>query len=234
MSSQTPTYNQFRDFALSHGHTGRTLAPHVEADEPVKTATRILVFLAGTRWDEEPLPYPKLCRLYHGMEETEAIKPAKPKFPASIPLRDSCASYRIDDDSQSRLYVTTSDRTLWDSLAGLCNDAGGYHIQDTNIFCYPYEALCRMAGSQQRALDEAREALKSSDSLPSRTCPCGQNLTGPARQLFCSPRCRKRASRANPRRTAKTRGSRSVTATHCSHPGDVTLCSGEQTARRKR
>jgi hypothetical protein len=66
MSTQAPTYKQFRDFALSHGYTGRTLAPHVEADEPIKTATRILVFLAGTRWDDEPLPYPKLCQFYFG------------------------------------------------------------------------------------------------------------------------------------------------------------------------
>jgi hypothetical protein len=111
MSTQAPTYKQFRDFALSHGYTGRTLAPHVEADEPVKTATRLLVFLAGTRWDDEPLPYPKLCRLYHGATEVQAVE-AKLKFPASILLRDSCISYRIADDSQSMVYVTTADRSL--------------------------------------------------------------------------------------------------------------------------
>jgi hypothetical protein len=173
-----PTYREFRDFALSHGYTGLTLAPDVEADEPVKTATRILVFLAGTRWDDEPLPYPKLCQLYHGVTEAQAVE-AKPKFPASIPLRDSCTSYRIDDDSQSMLYVTTSDRTLWDSLAGLCNDAGGYHSQDANVFCYLYEALCRMAGSQQRALGDARETFKSSDPLPSRTCLAARPFLAP-------------------------------------------------------
>jgi hypothetical protein len=53
---------------------GRTLAPHVEADAPIKTATRILVLLTGTRWDDEPLPYPRLRRLYYGqVAATKAI-----------------------------------------------------------------------------------------------------------------------------------------------------------------
>jgi hypothetical protein len=80
MSTQTPTHKQFRDLALSHGYTSRPLAPHVEADEPVKTATRILVLLTGTRWDDEPLPYPKLCRLHHGQVAASmaAVSPLTP------------------------------------------------------------------------------------------------------------------------------------------------------------
>jgi hypothetical protein len=74
-----PTYQEFRTWALAHGYTGRALAPHVQASDPVKTATRILVFLNDTHWDHEPLPYPKLCALYEGAtDEPPAPKPAKP------------------------------------------------------------------------------------------------------------------------------------------------------------
>jgi hypothetical protein len=63
---QSPTYGQFREFALQQGLTPQTLATYVQSDHPEKTAERLLIHLVGTRWDDEPLPYPKLCQLYFG------------------------------------------------------------------------------------------------------------------------------------------------------------------------
>jgi hypothetical protein len=67
----TPTYLQFRQLATSHGWTPKDLAPFVQADEPEKTAERILYRLAGVvssqtgfAWDDCPLPYPILCEVY--------------------------------------------------------------------------------------------------------------------------------------------------------------------------
>jgi hypothetical protein len=66
-----PTYREFREFALSKGLTPETLAPYVQSDSPEKAAERILVYLAGTRWDDKPLPYPRLCQLYHSDYPTD-------------------------------------------------------------------------------------------------------------------------------------------------------------------
>jgi hypothetical protein len=94
---EAPTYQEFRAWALSNGYTGRTLAPYVEADEPIKTATRILVFLAGTRWDHEPLPYLKLCRLYHGVSESkpQALEPYPPLTVADFRGTDIPRSHAV-------------------------------------------------------------------------------------------------------------------------------------------
>src|SRR5215211_5418956 len=90
-----PTYLEFCNWALAHSYTGRTLAPHVEADEPVKTATRILVFLAGIRWDNELLPYPKLCHLYYGTTPTTPTAPAH-SAREHVELADTLVSGRKD------------------------------------------------------------------------------------------------------------------------------------------
>jgi hypothetical protein len=95
---QAPTYQEFRTWALSQGYTGRTLSPHVEADEPIKTATRILVFLTGTHWDDEPLPYPKLCQLYHGSREVQGkalLSPYPPLTAADSPVADIPREHRV-------------------------------------------------------------------------------------------------------------------------------------------
>jgi hypothetical protein len=63
---QAPTYKELRTWAYVNAYTPETLAPYVQADNPLKAAERILVHLADTRWDDEPLPYPKLCQLYYG------------------------------------------------------------------------------------------------------------------------------------------------------------------------
>lgn len=68
---QAPTYNEFRTWAYVNAYTPETLTPYVLADNPLKAAERILVHLAGTRFDDEPLPYPKLCQLY---QETTGLK----------------------------------------------------------------------------------------------------------------------------------------------------------------
>jgi hypothetical protein len=67
----TPTYQEFRQLAQSHGWTPKDLAPLVQADDSEKTAERILYDLAGVvssrsgfSWDECPLPYPILCEVY--------------------------------------------------------------------------------------------------------------------------------------------------------------------------
>jgi hypothetical protein len=67
----TPTYLQFRQLATSQGWTPKDLASFVQADEPEKTAERILYRLAGVvssktgfAWDDCPLPYPILCEVY--------------------------------------------------------------------------------------------------------------------------------------------------------------------------
>jgi hypothetical protein len=75
----TPTYKEFRAWALAHDYTPETLKPHVQAGDPFKTAVRILIHLAGTHWDNEPLPYPKLCALYNAAQEAEPPKAESPK-----------------------------------------------------------------------------------------------------------------------------------------------------------
>jgi hypothetical protein len=77
-----PTYQDFRQLATSQGWTPKDLAPFVQADEPEKTAERILYHLAGVvssqtgfAWDECPLPYPILCEVYqHGALDRSLIE----------------------------------------------------------------------------------------------------------------------------------------------------------------
>jgi hypothetical protein len=66
-----PTYQDFRQLAATHGWTPKDLAPFVQADDPERTAERILYHLtgvvssqAGFAWDDCPLPYPILCEVY--------------------------------------------------------------------------------------------------------------------------------------------------------------------------
>jgi hypothetical protein len=77
---QAPTYKEFRQLATSQGWTPKDLAPFVQADEPEKTAERILYHLAGVvssrsgfSWDECPLPYPILCEVYRRGELDPAL-----------------------------------------------------------------------------------------------------------------------------------------------------------------
>lgn len=228
-----PTYKEFRDFALTHGYTGRTLAPYVEADEPVKTATRILVFLVGTRWDNEPLPYPKLCALYHGT--TPAASTASTHCPRGhVELSDALASGRKDRPwlkpgqytvthklADPYLYITLTPDAPREGIKTLAHLAGALRL-NADTYRFPYEVLCRLAGRQWRARGDQLEK-GTAPLVPSieehteehtyapRCCPCGASLIGQASQRFCSPRCRKQASRANPQRIAKSRV-KSVTA----------------------
>jgi hypothetical protein len=48
-----------------------TARPGGRTGHPENTGKRLLVQLAGTLWDDEPLPYAKLCQLYHGDYSTE-------------------------------------------------------------------------------------------------------------------------------------------------------------------
>jgi hypothetical protein len=67
-----PTDQEFRQLAMSEGWTSKDLAAFVQADDPERTAERILYHLAGVvasqsgfAWDDCPLPYPILCEVYH-------------------------------------------------------------------------------------------------------------------------------------------------------------------------
>jgi hypothetical protein len=79
-----PTYQDFRQLAISQGWTPKDLAPFVQADEPEKAAERILYHLAGVissrsgfTWDDCLLPYPILCEVYHrGALDRSLIEPA--------------------------------------------------------------------------------------------------------------------------------------------------------------
>jgi hypothetical protein len=91
--STAPTYKEFRTFALARGWTPKDLALFVQADNPLKSAARILYHLAGTRWDAEPLPYPKLCQLYRG---SAATTPAAPAPRGHVELAEALVSGRKD------------------------------------------------------------------------------------------------------------------------------------------
>jgi hypothetical protein len=80
-----PTYKEFRAWAYVNTYTPETLAPCVQADNPLKAAERILAHLAGTRFDDEPLPYQKLCQLYHGATLEQTTKKRKLRAFNQIP-----------------------------------------------------------------------------------------------------------------------------------------------------
>ena len=92
-----PTYKEFRSFALSKGWTPKDLAPFVQADDPLRTTERILFHLAGTRWDDEPLPYPKLCQLYRGSDATSGRQASLAPAPRGhVELAQALVSGRKD------------------------------------------------------------------------------------------------------------------------------------------
>jgi hypothetical protein len=221
------TYKEFRTWALSEGWTGRKLAPYMEADEPLKTATRILVLLAGTHFDDQPLPYPKLCQLYHAVSLKTMSTPT-----AHVDLDTALTAGRKDHPwlkpgqftishkfCDPYLHVTLDADAPGDGIKTLAHLAGGLYLETDKHgprkVRLPYEVLCRLAGRQWRARgDQVEKAPEVTDAAEApRLCRCGVKLTGQASQRFCSARCRKQGSRANPLRIAKSRGSKSVTAT---------------------
>jgi hypothetical protein len=227
--STTPTYREFRTWALAQGYTPETLAPHVQADNPLKTAERILVHLAGTRWDDEPLPYPKLCQLYRG---SDAPAPAAPAPRGHVELADALISGRKDRPwlkpdqytvthrfTDPYLYVTLDADAPRDGIKTLAHLAAALYLETDpdgpRVVRFPNEVLCRLAGRQWRSrgdqLVEGTAPIALSPEAP-RRCSCGTPLTGRADQRYCSPHCRQQASRANSSTMAKKRGLRCVTA----------------------
>jgi hypothetical protein len=224
---QIPTYQQFKELAQSQGWSVGFIAQHTQADNPTKTAERILYHLAGTRWDSEPLPYPKLCQLYHGTKETASAAPT-PRPPVELTAalvagrRDRpwlkpgqfIVQHRFTDPY---LDVTLAPDAPREGIETLAHLAGALRL-DADTYRFPYEVLCRLAGQQCRSLGDHRAkgmapiTPKAPDTEAPRLCPCGALLTGQASQRFCSTTCRKRASRMNPSRIAKKRESKSVTA----------------------
>jgi hypothetical protein len=220
-----PTYHEFRTWALSQGYVPETLAPHVEADNPLKTAERVLVHLAGSTFDEQPLPYAKLCALYRGA----TVSSSAPSPKAHVELDETLILGRKDrswlkpgqytvthDDYDPYLYVTLTPDSPREGIKTLAHLSGALRL-GPDTYRFPYEVLCRLAGQQWRAkgdqLAESSPAARLSADAPAvpRLCSCGTPLTGRAHQRYCSPRCRVKACRANPQRIAKTRGVRSVT-----------------------
>jgi hypothetical protein len=167
------TYQEFRTWALAHGYAGRTLAQHPQAGDPLKTATRILVFLAGTHWDRVPLPYPKLCHLHaHGHATSEAAKP--PCIPHPLPIR------------QVSKLSETKEAAL----------AFRQHIRDTS---YTIPQLTRMlfwyADDVVTKIVDEKPRPSRSTITPGAPCPCGceRRLTG--RQRFSTDACRMKVHR---------------------------------------
>jgi hypothetical protein len=189
-----PTYAQFRTWALAHGYTPETLAPHVQAGNPRKTAERILVHLEGTHWDAEPLPYPKLCALFEGAAPTPAPTPAD----VTVHRLPTPESIRREPPY---LYVTLARHTPREAFKTLAHLTGAKYLskdeRGPREIRFPYDVLLRVG---------ARDTLEVPIDVP-RACPCGKPLNG--RQQTCSARCRKRASRTN----GPKRGARSVTPT---------------------
>ena len=227
--STAPTYREFRAWALAQGYTPETLAPHVQADNPEQTAERLLVHLAGTPWDDESLPYPKLCQLYWG---AAATAPAAPTSRGHVELAEALVAGRKDRPwlkpgqytvthrfTDPYLYVTLGADAPRDGIKTLAHLAGALYLETDQdgprVVRFPYEVLCRLAGMQWRSRGDQRAKALVSVSTPvvsaaeaSRQCPCGAPLTGQASQRFCSPRCRMKASRANPQKIAKRGGQR--------------------------
>jgi hypothetical protein len=232
--STLPTYRQFREFALKRGLTPQTLAPYVQSDHPEKAAERLLIHLASTRWDDAPLPYPKLCQLYR---EAEATAPAIPASKGHVELADALVSGRKDRLwlkpgqftvthrlTDPYLDVTLTPDAPRDGIKTLAHLAGALDLE-ADADCprrmrFPDETLCRLAEEQWRGQGDQRVeriAPVAPNTEAPRRCACGAQLTGQASQRFCSPRCRKQASRANPQRIA----SNSRRATNPSNHRDI-------------
>jgi len=143
----------------------------------------------------------------------------------------------ISADDPYYLIVRCLDLSVDGQLRSLVHLSGGCRLDQTT-YRFPYGVICRFAGRQQRGgrivisvdTDMEQQSCDSTATVPNpRLCPCGKPLTGRADGKTCSPKCRQQASRANPERIAKKRGSRSATAMiHSNHP-PVTPCRGNQT-----
>jgi hypothetical protein len=125
-----PTYQEFRQLAISQGRTPKDLAPFVQADQPERTAERILYHLAGVvsshsgfSWDECLLPYPILCEVYQrgalgrSLIETPVEETKRCRCGAPLPRSDakSCSAKcrkRAERERrrQSQSYLTPGAR----------------------------------------------------------------------------------------------------------------------------
>jgi hypothetical protein len=150
-----PTYKEFRTLALSRGWTPKDLAPFVQADNPLKTAEHLLVHFAGTRWDDEPLPYPKLCELYRG---SDATAPAAPAPRGHVELAEALVSGRKDRPwlkpdqytvthrfTDPYLYVTLDADAPREGIKTLAHLAGALSLETDEYgprrVRFPYEAV---------------------------------------------------------------------------------------------
>jgi hypothetical protein len=124
----------------------------------------------------------------------------------------------ISADDPYYLMVRRLDSAVDGQLRTMAHLSGGCPLE-THTYRLSYEVACRLAGRQQRgeriAIADDTDALvvdEPTAQLAQRLCQCGKPLTGRADAKTCSPACRKQASRANPLRITKKRGSESVTA----------------------
>jgi hypothetical protein len=166
---QPPTYRQFREFALQRGMTPQTLAPHIQSDHPEKAAERFLVHLVGTRWDDELLPYPKLCQLYQGTTDT----------------------------TTAERRLTPDEETAWIEGQFRLGQDGEWTPQ--RIINYYKNSLLQWRVDQAPKLAKALEKLSPARTSTKRCqCRCRKKVTGRAKfaTAACQRRAHRQRARA--------------------------------------
>jgi hypothetical protein len=218
-----PTYLELRLWALENGYTPSTLAPYVESDNPQKTAVRILFHLHGSRWDDEPIPYPKLCQLYHGEEPASSsldsersirmrvIREARyvgeygqdeidnapcitfQQFRRLVKQRGWSERWLIE---QVKPYLDEPRETVHRILYGAHVPAHECSEQDGRVVEAHHEPMDEVAIPYTCLIDLYHQATQPGplpDGQRSCGCGCGQRVRG--RQRYATPGCRQRAYR---------------------------------------
>jgi hypothetical protein len=221
---QAPTYLEFRLWALDNNWLPSDLATFIEADNPQRTAVRILFHLHGTHWDDEPLPYPKLCQLYRG----EAVASSAPEPMRSAHVRvphETRHPGEYGQDEIDQVPVVTfqqfrrlanqrgwSERWLIEQVKPYFDEPTdtirrilhGTHVpthecseQDGRVVEAHHEPMDDVAIPYTCLLDLYHQATRPSP-LPvgqrSCACNCGQRVRG--RQRYANPGCKQRAYRS--------------------------------------
>jgi hypothetical protein len=162
-----PTYKEFRMWAYANAYTTETLAPYVQADNPLKAIERILFHLAGTRFDDEPLPYPKLCQLY---QETTGLK--------AKGTTDTTVAERHLAPDEETAWIESQFRT-W---------------APERITMYYQNAALQWRVDLAPKLAKALEKLTTART-DSKRCQCGCRKKVTGRAKYATSACQRRAHR---------------------------------------